>query len=183
MSSEERPGGGFVFLTSDTGLIQRPAKRPDMTNVGDKAPDFALYDYDRKVRKLSEFLTKGRKTILAFFPGAFTGVCDKEMCTFRDMYGELEKLNGVVVGVSVDAPFAQKAFAEKFGLKFPLLCDFKREVIKMYDVAWKNLGGVEDYVTANRAIFVVDDSGKVQYKWLAESPGVLPDFEAIKRAL
>jgi len=154
-----------------------------MVNVGDIAPDFALYDYDKKVRKLSEFLTKGKKTILAFFPGAFTGTCTQEMCTFRDMYGELEKLNGTVVGVSVDAPFAQKAFAEKNNLKFPLLCDFKREVIKTYDVVWKNLSGVEGYVSAKRAIFVLDGSGKVLYRWVAENPGMLPDFEAIRKAL
>jgi len=154
-----------------------------MPEVGSKAPDFALYDYDKKVRNLSEFLVKGRRTILAFFPGAFTGTCTKEMCTFRDMYTELEKLNGMVVGVSVDAPFAQKAFAEKYNLTFPLLCDFKREVIKRYGVVWNNLGGVEGYDTANRAIFVLDDSGKVLYKWVAKEPGVLPDFEAIKKAL
>ena len=154
-----------------------------MPEVGSKAPDFALYDYDKKVRNLSEFLVKGRRTILAFFPGAFTGTCTKEMCTFRDMYTELEKLNGMVVGVSVDAPFAQKAFAEKYNLTFPLLCDFKREVIKRYGVVWNNLSGVEGYDTANRAIFVLDDSGKVLYKWVAKEPGVLPDFEAIKKAL
>jgi peroxiredoxin len=154
-----------------------------MVAIGDRAPDFALYDYDKKVRKLSEFLTKGTKTILAFFPGAFTGTCTQEMCTFRDIYGELAKLDGMVVGVSVDAPFAQKAFAEKYNLTFPLLCDFRREVIKKYGVVWKNLGGVEGYDTANRAIFVLDDSGKVQYKWVAENPGTLPDFEEIKKAL
>jgi peroxiredoxin len=154
-----------------------------MPNVGDRAPDFALYDYDKKVRKMSEFLVKGKRTILAFFPGAFTGVCTQEMCTFRDMYGELGKLNGMVVGVSVDAPFAQKAFAEKNNLTFPLLCDFNHEVIHKYGVVWKNLSGVEGYETANRAIFVLDDSGKVLYKWVAENPGVLPDFEAIKKAL
>ena len=154
-----------------------------MPNIGEKAPDFALYDHDKKVRKLSEFLTKGTKTILAFFPGAFTGVCTQEMCTFRDIYGELASLSGMVVGVSVDAPFAQKAFAEKYNLTFPLLCDFKREVVKKYGVVWKNLGGVEGYDTANRAIFVLDDSGRVQYRWVAENPGVLPDFEAIKKAL
>ena len=183
MSSEGKPDRRFALRTSNTGLIQRLAKRPHMTNVGDTAPDFALYDYDKKVRKLSEFLTKGKKTILAFFPGAFTGTCTQEMCTFRDMYADLEKLNGNVVGVSVDAPFAQKAFAEKYSLKFPLLCDFKREAVNMYGVGWKNLSGVEGYDSANRAIFVLDDSGRVQYKWVAESPGVLPDFEAIKKAL
>ncbi len=153
-----------------------------MSDIGDKAPDFSLYDADKKIRSLSEFLVKGKKTILAFFPGAFTGVCTKEMCTFRDMYGELEHMNGMVVGVSVDAPFAQKAFAEEHGLTFPLLCDFKREVINRYGVVWKNLGGVEGYDSANRAIFVVDGSGKIVFKWVGE-PGKLPDFEAIKKAL
>jgi len=154
-----------------------------MPGIGEKAPDFALYDYDKNVRKLSEFLVKGKKTILAFFPGAFTGTCTKEMCAFRDMYGELEKLNGMVVGISVDAPFAQKAFAEKYSLTFPLLCDFKREVIREYGVVWKNLSNVEGYDTANRAIFVLNDVGKIQYKWVANEPGQLPDFDAIRKAL
>ncbi len=154
-----------------------------MPEIGDVAPDFTLYDSEKKLRRLSEFLSNGRKTILAFFPGAFTGVCTQEMCTFRDMYGDLQKLNGTVVGISVDAPFAQKAFAEKNNLTFPLLCDFKREVIERYGVVWKNLSGVEGYVSANRAVFVVDGSGKVVFKWVAENPGKLPDFEAVKKAL
>jgi peroxiredoxin len=154
-----------------------------MPEIGQIVPDFSLYDSDKKVRKLSEFLVKGRRTILAFYPGAFTGTCTQEMCTFRDMYGELEKLNGMVVGISVDAPFAQKAFKEKNSLSFTLLCDFKREVVRKYGVVWRNLGGVEGYESANRAIFVVDDSGKVLFKWVAEDPGKLPDFEAVKKAL
>ena len=154
-----------------------------MPSVGEKAPEFSLYDADRKVRKLSEFVAQGGRTIIAFYPGAFTSVCTQEMCTFRDMYGELQKLKGTVVGISVDAPFAQKAFAEKNGLTFPLLCDFKREAVERYDVRWKSLGGVEGYDVANRAIFVVDGSGKIVFKWMAENPGVMPDFQAIKKAL
>jgi glutaredoxin-dependent peroxiredoxin len=154
-----------------------------LPEVGDKAPDFSLYDYDRKVRRLSEFLVKGKKTILAFFPGAFTGACTKEMCTFRDMYGDLESLHGMVVGVSVDAPFAQKGFAERYNLTFPLLCDFKREVVPKYGVVWHNLSGVEGYECANRAIFILDETGRIQFKWVAPDPGTLPDFEAIKKAL
>ncbi len=154
-----------------------------MPEVGDNAPTFSLYDSERKVRSLSEFIAPGRKTVLAFFPGAFTSVCTQEMCAFRDIYGELEKLKGRVVGVSVDPPFAQKAFAEKNNLTFPLLCDFKREVIEKYGVVWKSLGGVEGYDTANRAIFVIDGTGKVSFKWVAENPGTLPDFEAVKKAL
>jgi peroxiredoxin len=154
-----------------------------MPEVGERAPDFALYDYDKKVRRMSEFLSKEHRTIIAFFSGAFTGVCTQEMCTFRDMYGELQKMNGTLVGISVDAPFAQKAFAEKNGLTFPLLCDFNRETIQKYGVVWKNLSGVEGYVSANRAIFVVDDTGKILFKWVAENPGKLPDFDAIKKTL
>jgi len=154
-----------------------------MPELGDVVPDFALYDYTKKLRHLSEFLMEGKKTIVAFYPGAYTGVCDQEMCAFRDMHSELEKLNVSVVGISVDAPWAQKNFATTYNIGFPLLCDFKREVIGKYGVVWKNLGGVEGYECANRAIFVVDSSGKVLYKWVAPSPGTLPDFEAVKKAL
>lgn len=154
-----------------------------MPEVGDKAPDFVLYDQDKRLWQSSEFFVEGHKTILAFYPGAFTGVCTKEMCTFRDMYGELGKMQGTVVGISVDAPFAQKAFAEKNGLTFPLLCDFQRDVVRKYGVAWNKLGGVEGYVSANRAIFVVDGQGRITFKWVAPEPGTLPDFEAVKKAI
>jgi peroxiredoxin len=154
-----------------------------MPEVGDRAPDFALYDADRKVRKLSEFIVQGHRTILAFFPGAFTSVCTQEMCTFRDMLGELQSLKGELVGISVDAPFAQKAFAEKNGLNFPLLCDFERDAVREYGVLWNYLGGVEGYDVANRAIFILDDKGVIRFKWVAPAPGNLPDFDQVKAAL
>lgn len=154
-----------------------------MPEVGDKAPDFALYDTEKKVRRLSEFLKERRRTIIAFYPGAFTSVCTQEMCTFRDMFGELQRLKGELVGISVDAPFAQKEFAEKNKLTFPLLCDFKREAAKKYGVVWQNLSGVEGYDVANRAIFIVDDRGKIVYKWVAPDPGTLPNFDLVKAAL
>ena len=154
-----------------------------MPEVGDKAPDFELYDTERKVRKLSEFLKEHRRTILAFYPGAFTSVCTQEMCTFRDMFGELQRLKGELVGISVDPPFAQKAFAEKNNLTFPLLCDFKRETVKKYGIVWPSLGGVEGYDVANRSIFILDDKGKIVFKWVAPNPGVMPNFDLVKSAL
>lgn len=157
--------------------------RISMPEVGQKVSDFKLFDIDRKERSLSEFLVKGHRTILAFFPGAFTSVCTQELCTFRDMFDELKKMNGELVGVSVDSPFASKAFAEKYNFNFPLLCDFNREVVKKYGVVWKDLGGVKGYDVANRAVFVLDDGGKITYKWVAPNPGVLPDFEAVRKAL
>jgi peroxiredoxin len=105
------------------------------------------------------------------------------MCTFRDMFGELQRMNGAVVGVSVNDPFANKAFAEKNGLQFPLLSDFKREVTQRYGVLWNDLGGVKGYNVANRAVFVLNDKGNVVYSWVAPNPGTLPNFEEIKAAL
>ncbi len=154
-----------------------------MLQTGNVAPDFTLYDADKKERKLSEFLVTGKKTILAFYPGAFTGTCTQEMCTFRDMFSDLQRMNANLVGVSVDAPFAQKAFAEKNGLNFPLLCDFKRDVIHQYGVAWENLSGLKGYQSANRVIFILGSDGKVLYSWAAPNPGTLPDFDAIKKNL
>jgi peroxiredoxin len=154
-----------------------------MPEVGEKAPDFALYDTERRERRLSEFLAPGRKTILAFFPGAFTSVCTQELCTFRDMLSELQALNGQLVAISVDSPFANRAFAEKNNLAFPILSDYRREVIRMYDVVWNDLAGLKGYVSANRALFILDDTGKILYKWVAPNPGVLPNFDDVKAIL
>ena len=154
-----------------------------MLKVGDTAPKFSLYDADRKSREMGEFLVQGKKTIIAFYPGAFTGVCTKELCEFSDMNVELQKLGATVVGISVDSPFANKAFADKYGLRFPLLSDYKREAIKAYDVGWTGLAGLKEYESSNRAIFIVDGSGKIEYMWIGENPGSYPDFGAIRKAL
>lgn len=151
--------------------------------TGEKAAEFTLYDFDKNERRLADFLGKGKKTILAFYPGAFTGVCTKELCTFRDSLAELQKLNAQIVGISVDSPFANKAFAEKNGINFPLLSDFKRDVIQKYGVVWNSLGGFNGYNTANRAIFILDDNGTIVYKWVAENPGVEPNYNEIKAQL
>ena len=98
--------------------------------IGDKAPDFQLFDTDRKLRSLNEFA--GSKMVIAFFPGAFTGVCTKEMCAFRDSMSKLNDLNAKVVGISVDAPFANKAFANQNNLQFPLLSDYERTAAASY---------------------------------------------------
>jgi peroxiredoxin len=92
-------------------------------------------------------------------------------------------MNGILVAISVNDPFANKAFAEKYGLTFPLLSDFNREVVTKYGVVWKDLAGVKGYNTANRAIFVLDDKGIIRYKWVAPNPGNLPNFEEVKKAL
>lgn len=149
--------------------------------VGQSAPDFSLYDTDRKQRTLGEF--KGKNVVLAFFPGAFTGVCTTEMCAFRDQSEQFNNLNAQVLGISVDSPFSQKAWADQNNLNFPILSDFNREAVGQYDVSLPNLAGLEGYVVANRAVFIVDKAGKIAYKWLAPSPANEPDYDEIKRTL
>lgn len=148
---------------------------------GDRAPAFTLYDSEKKSRSLSEFL--GRKTVLAFYPGAFTGTCTKEMCAFRDSLSSLGSLNAQVVGISVDAPFANKAFAEQNKLTFPLLSDFSREVSRNYGGVYEDFAGLKAYTASKRAVFVLDSGGIVQYAWITENPGVEPPYAEIEKAL
>ena len=150
-------------------------------SVGEKAPDFALPDTDRKMRRLSEFL--GRKVILAFFPGAFTSVCTREMCSFRDSMTRLNELKAQVIGVSVNDPFSNKGFAEKNMLSFPLLSDYNREVIRLYGIELKDFAGLKGYSAAKRSVFILDQKGFVRYRWVSDDPAVEPNYEEIKRAL
>ncbi len=151
------------------------------TKVGDNAPGFTLIDTERKPRSLSEFL--GKKTVLAFFPGAFTGVCTKEMCTFRDSMSKLNGMNAQVVGISVDSPFANKAFAAQNNLQFPVLSDFDRQTVKKYGIELKDFAGLKGYTAAKRAVFVVDNAGVVRYSWITDDPGVEPKYDEVTKAV
>jgi peroxiredoxin len=150
-------------------------------SVGANAPAFTLVDTEKKPRSLNEFL--GKKTVLAFYPGAFTGACTKEMCAFRDSLANLNALNAQVVGISVDAPFANKAFADQNRLTFPLLSDYTREVIKQYGGIQEDFAGLKAYNVAKRAVFVLDAKGMVKYAWVSENPGVEPNYQEINKAL
>ena len=149
--------------------------------VGDKAPAFTLRDTELKPRSLKEFL--GGKVVLAFFVGAFTSVCTKEMCAFRDSMARLTDLKALVIGISVNDPFSNKAFAEKNRLPFPILSDYNRQAIKAYGVETHDFGGLNGYTVAKRSIFIVDKNGSVQYVWTTEEPTVEPDYKEIEDAL
>jgi peroxiredoxin len=138
-------------------------------------------DTDRKPRSLSEL--KGKKLILAFYPGAFTGVCTKEMCTLRDSLGNLSRLGATVVGISVDTPFANKAFAEKNNLTFPLLSDYNREACKAYDVLFNDFAGLKGLTAAKRAVFVLDKEGVVRYRWVSDDPTKEPNYDEVTKTV
>ena len=107
--------------------------------VGDKAPNFNLPDVENRNRSLKEFL--GQKVVLVFFVGAFTSSCTKELCVFRDSIAQLIDLNAQIVGIDVNVPSANKGLAEKNRLTFPILSDYKREVIEKYGLEVPDFAG------------------------------------------
>jgi len=152
-----------------------------MLNINDKAPNFTLKNTNKVDVSLSDFSNK--TLVLAFYPGAYTGVCDNEMCALQDNLKSFNDLNTAVLGISVDSPWANGAFSKQYNLEFDLLSDSDREVIKCYDVLFTGLGGIDGYTCANRAVYIIKD-GIIKYTWQAEpNPGVEPDYEDIKNSL
>ena len=149
--------------------------------VGDKAPDFTLPDTNLNYKSLKEFLN--RKTVLAFFVNAFTTTCTKEMCAFRDSMARLTNLKAQVIGISVNDPFSNKAFAEKNKLPFPILSDYNHEVINAYGVKAHNFSGLNGYTVAKRSVFIIDQNGIVRYAWITDDPATEPNYEEIEKAL
>ena len=147
--------------------------------VGQKAPDFELFDNDKNPTKLSD--SKGKNVVLAFFPGAFTGVCTTEMCTFRDRSDSFNSMNAQVYGISVDAIFSQKAFSDANNLNFPLLSDYERKVGGAYGVSLPNFAGMDGYTASERAVFVIDKEGVIRFKWVGENPGKDPDYDEVDK--
>jgi peroxiredoxin len=151
--------------------------------VGTKAPDFTLKSKQASGLvdvKLSANFGK-KNTVLLFFPAAFTSVCTNEMCEISGGMNDYAGLNAEVIGISVDSPFAQEAWAQKEKISIPLASDLNKEVIKKYDVVFPMLAGVGD--TAARSAFVIDKAGVVQYSEQTPTPKDLPNFAKVKETL
>jgi len=150
-----------------------------MVETGQKAPNVELVDTEKKPVKISDYV--GKPTVLLFYPGAFTGVCTKEMCTFRDSLTKYNQLGISVVGISVDGPFANKAFKDANGVNFPLLSDYAHEAIKAYGVTLENFAGLKGYTASKRAVFVLDKDQNVRFKWISDNPGIEPDYNTVAK--
>ena len=147
-----------------------------MPSLGEMAPDFTLTAQDKSSVTLSEM--RGGRVILAFYPAAFTGVCTKEMCTFSDGMTSLNSSGASVLGISVDSPFSNAAFAEANGILFPLLSDVHREAVEAYGVSLGDFV-ISGYTVAQRSLFVIEADGSIGYAWVAENPGMEPDYDAV----
>ena len=151
-------------------------------SVGTKAPDFVLKSKNSEgVSDVSLSNNSGKNTVILFFPLAFTGVCTSELCDVTASLSQYADLNADVIGISVDSPFAQEAWAQKENIGITLASDLNKQTAKNYGVLLDDLIGVG--ATSARAAFVIDKEGTVQYAEQTASPSDLPNFEAIKETL
>ena len=148
-------------------------------DVGATAPDFTLTNQDRQPVTLGSL--RGRPVVLAFFPAAFSSVCTKELCTFRDSLARLNAASAQVFGVSVDTFFTLKAFQTDQKLDFPLLSDFNKQAIRDYGVFNEDMIGLKGI--AKRAVFVIDKDGIVRHREVLEDARNEPDYEKVFAAL
>ena len=151
--------------------------------VGDQAPDFTLKSKsgdDMNDISLSDY-RDSKNVVILFFPLAYTGVCTDEMCSVSGGLADYDALDAQVLGISVDSPFAQEAWANENDITIPLLSDFNKEVSAAYGSQFEDLIGFKG--VAKRSAFVVDKSGVVRFASVSDDPTELPDFDAIKACL
>jgi len=154
-----------------------------MVSEGDAAPTFeaTVGTSDHEPFAIDDALGDG-PVVLAFFPGAFTPPCTNEMIALQERLDDFEAAGATVLGVSADSPFSQGAFREEHGIEFDLVSDMAREAIAAYglemDIPDLGLHGI-----ANRAVFVLDESGVVTDAWVADEPTEEPDYGELVAAV
>ena len=151
--------------------------------VGDRALDFKLpYATQENIyMKPEELMTlasqRGKNVILAFYPADWSGGCTKEVCTLRDTFAELSKLNATVLAVSGDYVFSHQEWAKHHNLQFPLLSDHDHTVAKLYDSYMDGVG------FNKRTVYLIDKDGIVRYVNLAFKAGDKKDYDSLRAEL
>lgn len=148
--------------------------------VGEKAPDFKLFNTEKKEVSLENF--NGKNLVVLFFPQAFTGTCTKELCEMRDDISNYQNLDASVLAISVDSVFTLIKFKEDNNYNFDLLSDFNKDISRAYGSIY------EDWIlgmkgVSKRSAFVLDKDGIVRYAEVLESAGDVPNFEELKKTL
>ncbi len=172
MKIEERQNTFFVFYSPKILLMK--------IEVGQAAPDFTLYDSEKKQVKLTDL--KGHNVLLLFFPLAFTSTCTTELCSIRDNITWYRNADAKVLGISVDSLQTLARFKEDQQLNFTLLSDFNKEASTIYGSLYEQFGYNMKGVS-KRSAFVIDKEGVVRYAEVLENAAKVPDFEAIKLIL
>ena len=147
------------------------------TEVGAIAPDFLLRDQNNQEVRLSDF-RGGRNVLLVFYPLAFTGTCQGELCRMREHLDDFVNERAQLLTISVDSVYSHKVWADREGFDFPLLSDFwpHGAVAQAYGVFNEERG------YANRGTFLVDRQGVVRFAEMNQ-PGQARDQDAWRKAL
>lgn len=148
--------------------------------VGQNAPDFTLYNSEKKQVTLSE--QKGENVLLLFFPLAFTSTCTKELCFVRDSMAIYNSANAKVFGISVDSLHTLARYKADQNLNFSLLSDFNKDVSSAYGSIYETFGYNMKGVS-KRSAFVIDKMGIVRYEEVLENASEIPDFKKINQVL
>lgn len=147
---------------------------------GDKVDNFTLQNSNGENVTLDELLKNG-KTLLLFFPLAFSSVCTEEMCMARDNMKMYNSLNVQVVGISVDSFFTLKAFKKANNINFTLLSDFNKEISTMFGVLYKDFFGMKG--VSKRASFIINQDYTIEFAEVLDDSGSLPDFKKIQNTI
>lgn len=142
-------------------------------SVGDPAPDFELPGTGQRTYKLSDY--RGRKVVLAFYPGDFTVVCTKQFCSYRDQSERLDGLGADVLGISPQSVDSHERFTEEKRLNVPLLADEDKSIARAYGVLAGSM--------VRRAIFVVDEQGVVRYRKVTLAGLTYESVDDLERAV
>ena len=175
-------GNPFAFMRMDDSGAGADAAAA-APKVGEAAPDFSLpYATQEKIflkpeERMSLSSQKGKNVILAFYPADWSGGCTKEVCTLRDTFAELSKLNATVLGISGDYVFSHYEWAKFHKLQFPLLSDHDHKVARLYG------SYMEDVGFNKRTVFLIDKQGIVRYSNLDFKAGDAKDYASLRAEL
>lgn len=143
-----------------------------MLKVGQNAPEFSLQDQYGNVHNLKDYLNKGKKILIYFYPKDSTPGCTTESCSFRDSKEDLEKMGLIVFGVSKDSVSSHKKFSDKYELNFPILSDESTEMIKSYGVWRKKKFMGREYMGIERMSFLISSDGKIEKIYEEVKPNI-----------
>ncbi|CAM4408069.1 peroxiredoxin Q/BCP [Pedobacter westerhofensis] len=125
--------------------------------VGDQVPHFTLKDQNGENFAIRDYIGK-KKMIIFFYPKDESAVCTKEACAFRDSYQYFEEAGAIVIGINSGSAESHKAFAQHHNLNFTLLSDPENKVLKLF--------GIKNFLfLTGRETFVIDESGKVKFRY------------------
>lgn len=147
-----------------------------MPQIGDIAPDFELPNQDGKLVKLSDF--HGKKVVIFVFPKADSVGCNAQACGFRDEFETINSSNAVILAVGPQPVAEMREWKTKKNLPYEVLSDTEKKMLQPWGVWGVPLFGLVTLPLAQRAYWVIDETGRVIDAKVPVGPG-----DSVRRAL